>query len=171
VARADAELEPVAEPVPAPPDGNGTSPRTPFKARLPQRKERRVKSPKLKPSYQRSYRQTVQRVDLWSVLKISICFYLTALIVLLCSGIVLWWIASAVGIISNIENFAGDLVNSNDFQFLSWSVLRASALVGLVVVSLMVVCTVLAAASYNLFASVLGGIEITVVEEESVTRK
>ena len=120
MARANAELEPVAEPVPAPPDGNGTSPRTPFKARLPQRKERRVKSPKLKPSYQRSYRQTVQRVDLWSVLKISICFYLTALIVVLCSGIVLWWIASAVGIISNIENFVGDLVNSNDFQFLSW---------------------------------------------------
>jgi hypothetical protein len=171
VARADAELEPVAEPVSAPPDGNGTAPRTPFKSRLPQRKERQPKSPKLKPSYQRSYRQTVQRVDLWSVLKISICFYLTALIVVLCSGIVLWWIASAVGIISNIENFVGDLVNSNDFQFLSWSVLRASALVGLVVVSLMVVCTVLAAAFYNLFSSVLGGIEITVVEEESVTRK
>ena len=113
----------------------------------------------------------MQRVDLWSVLKISICFYLTALIVVLCSGIVLWWIASAVGIISNVENFVGDLVNSNDFQFLSWSVLRASALVGLVVVSLMVVCTVLAAAFYNLFSSVLGGIEITVVEEESVTRK
>jgi hypothetical protein len=171
VARADAELGTVAEPGSAPPDGNGAAPRTPFKDRLPQRKERRVKTPKLKPSYQRSYRQTVQRVDLWSVLKISICFYLTALIVLLCSGVVLWWIASAVGIISNIENFVGDLVNSNDFQFLSWSVLRASALVGLVVVSLMVVCTVLAAAFYNLFSSVLGGIEITVVEEESVTRK
>ena len=50
-------------------------------------------------------------------------------------------------------------------------VLRASTLVGLVVVSLMVVCTVLAAAFYNLFSSVLGGIEVTVVEEESVTRK
>ena len=34
----------------------------------------------------------------------------------------------------------------------------------------MVVCTVLAAAFYNLFSSVLGGIEVTVVEEESVAR-
>ena len=33
----------------------------------------------------------------------------------------------------------------------------------------MVVCTVLAAAFYNLFSSVLGGIEVTVVEDESVT--
>jgi hypothetical protein len=170
VARADADLESVSEPVTAPPDGNGAS-RTPFKVRLPQRKERHAKATKLKPSYQRNYRQTIQRVDLWSVLKISICFYLTALIVVLCAGVVLWWIASAFGIIGNIENFVGDLVNSNDFQFLSWSVLRASALVGLVLVSLMVVCTVLAAACYNLFSSVLGGIEITVVEEESVTRK
>ena len=29
--------------------------------------------------YERRYRQTIRKVDLWSVLKISICFYLTAL--------------------------------------------------------------------------------------------
>ena len=33
------------------------------------------------------------------------------------------------------------------------------------------VCTVLAAAFYNLFASVLGGIEVVVVEEESIGNK
>ena len=118
-----------------------------------------------------SYRQTIRQVDLWSVLKISICFYLTALIVILFAGVVLWWIASAVGIVSNVENFVGDLVNSEDFQFLSWNVLRASTLVGLVLVCLMVVCTVLAAAFYNLFAELLGGIEVTVVEEESIGYK
>ena len=170
MAQAETGLETTAEPVAAPPGANGHG-RAPFKARLPQRREKRAKTSKIKPSYERSYHQTIRKVDLWSVLKISICFYLTALLVLLLSGVVLWWIASAVGVISNIENFIGDLENSNDFQFLSWSVLRASTLVGLVVVSLMVVCTVLAAACYNLFAGVLGGIEITVVEDESVTRK
>ena len=52
----------------------------------------------LRPSYERQYRQTIRRVDLWTVLKLSICFYLTALVVLLFAGVCLWWIASAVGI-------------------------------------------------------------------------
>ena len=130
-----------------------------------------VRGPKLRPSYERQYRQTIRQVDLWTVLKIAICFYLTALVVMLFAGVVLWWIASAVGIVSNVENFVGDLVNSEDFEFLSWNVLRASTLVGLVLVCLMVVWTVLAAAFYNLFASVLGGIEVMVVEEESIGYK
>jgi hypothetical protein len=183
---AKAEAEPVGEPpaakvadpgpatapheaVPAaePPSTNGA-----WRTRVaPHRERRRERGPKLRPSYERHYRQTVRSVDLWTVLKISICFYLTALMVLLFAGICLWWIASAFGIISNIESFIGDLVNSEDFQFLSWDVLRASALVGLVMVCLMVVCSVLAAAFYNLFASVLGGVEVTVVEEESIGYK
>ena len=39
------------------------------------------------------------------------------------------------------------------------------------IVCLMVVWTVVAAALYNLFAQVVGGIEVTVVEEESVALK
>jgi Transmembrane domain of unknown function (DUF3566) len=153
------------------PNGNGSRA---FKSRLPARREKRSrapKTPKLRPSYERNYRQTIRRVDLWTVLKMSICFYLTALIVVLFAGVVLWWIASAVGIIGNIENFIGDLVNSEDFEFLSWGVLRASTLVGLVLVCLMVVWTVIAAAFYNLFSGILGGIEVTVVEEESIVSK
>ena len=168
---AKAEVEPVGDPfdakvaaaepataaidavaTPAPTSTNGA--RTASKERTSSRREkRRVRGPKLRPSYERQYRQTIRRVDLWTVLKISICFYLTGLVVLLFAGVCLWWIASAVGIVSNIENFIGDLVNSKDFVFLSWNVLRASTLVGLVLVCLMVVCTVLAAAFYNLFAS------------------
>ena len=46
-----------------------------------------------------------------------------------------------------------------------------ATLVGLVIVCLMVVCTVLAAAFYNLFSELLGGIEVTVVEEENSSRR
>jgi transmembrane protein DUF3566 len=181
---AKAEVEPVGDPVnakvvaPEPttestdavPRTNGA--RSASRERVATRMaRRRVRTPKLRPSYERKYRQTIRRVDLWTVLKISICFYLTALVVVLFAGVCLWWIASAVGIVSNIENFIGDLVNSEDFEFLSWNVLRASTFVGLVLVCLMVVCSVLAAACYNLFASVLGGIEVTVVEEESIGYK
>jgi Transmembrane domain of unknown function (DUF3566) len=115
---------------------------------------------------ERRYRQTIRSVDLWTVLKISVCFYLTGLIVSLGACIVLWWIASGLGVIHNVERFIGDLLGSDNFQFLSWRILRGATLVGLVIVCLQVVCTVLAAAFYNLFSELLGGIEITVVEEE-----
>ena len=115
---------------------------------------------------ERRYRQTIRSVDLWTVLKISVCFYLCGLIVSLGACMVLWWIASGLGVINNVENFVGDLLGSEDFEFLSWRILRGATLVGLVVVCLQVVCTVLAAAFYNLFSELLGGIEMTVVEEE-----
>jgi hypothetical protein len=92
------------------------------------------------------------------------------LIVMLVAGVMLWWIASAAGVIGNVEKFIGDLVNNKDFRFLSWEVLRASTLIGLVIVCILTVLTVLAAAFYNLFSELLGGVEVTVVEQEELTK-
>ena len=115
----------------------------------------------------RSYRQTITKVDLWSVLKISVCFYLGALIVVLAAAIVLWEMARVAGVVDSIQHFMRQLLGSNDFTFLSWRLLRGFTLVGLVVVCLSVVVTVVGAAFYNLFAEIMGGIEITVVEEDA----
>src|ERR1700722_2508812 len=130
--------------------------------RVAKRDRRRAESGR-RPSYERRYRQTVRSIDIWSVLKIALCFYLCALIVLLVTGVVLWWIASAVGAMHNIEHFIGELVNDDKFHFLSWEVLRGATIVGLVIVCVLVVVTVLAAAFYNLFSELIGGFEVTVV--------
>ena len=151
MARAKAVLESVPSPEPA-------RPIRPNSRRRPSR-ARRV-------AYERRYRQTVRSIDIWSVLKISLCFYLCALIVVLFAGVVLWWIASAAGAVHNVEKFIGDLVSDNHFHFLSWEVLRGATLIGLVIVCVLVVITVLAAAFYNLFSELIGGLEITVVEHE-----
>ena len=130
------------------------------------KKDRRVTAPR--QVYERRYVQTIRSLDLWSVLKVSICFYIAALIVLLVSGTILWWIASAAGLIGNIEDFIGELVEDEAFRLLSWQVLRASTLIGLVIVCILTVLTVLAAAFYNLFSELLGGVEVTVVEQEEI---
>jgi Transmembrane domain of unknown function (DUF3566) len=152
-----ARAKAVLESVPRSPDG-----------RAPRRDRRRVATPR--QVYERRYVQTIRAVDLWSVLKVSICFYIAALIVMLVSGTILWWMASAAGLISNIEDFIGELVDNNDFRLLSWQVLRAATLIGLVVVCVLTVLSVLAAAFYNLFAELLGGVEVTVVEQEELSR-
>ncbi len=118
-------------------------------------------------SNRRSYRQTVTKVDLWSVLKISACFYLGALVVTLAAAIALWEIARVAGVVDSIQHFMRQLLGSNDFTFLSWRLLRGFTLLGLVFVSLAIVVTVVAAAFYNLFAEIMGGVVITVVEEDT----
>jgi hypothetical protein len=140
----------------------------PEPVRTPKRDRRRAAKPR--QVYERRYVQTIRSVDLWSVLKVSICFYLCALIVMLVAGMMLWWIASAAGVVGNVERLIGQLVSnkSSEFHFLSWEVLRAATLVGLVVVCILTVLTVLAAAFYNLFAELLGGVEVTVVEQEQL---
>ncbi len=130
-------------------------------------RRKRVASPR--QVFERRYVQTIRSVDLWSVLKVSICFYMCALIVMLVAGVMLWWIASAAGVVSSVESFVGQLVNNKDFKLLSWEVLRAATLIGLVIVCLLTVVTVLAAAFYNLFSELLGGIEVTVVEQEELS--
>ena len=90
------------------------------------------------------------------------------MIVVLVTGVVLWWIASAVGAVHNVEHFIGELVNDPKFHFLSWEVLRGATIVGLVLVCVLVVITVLAAAFYNLFSELIGGLEVTVAEHEDV---
>ncbi|MGO9877356.1 MAG: DUF3566 domain-containing protein [Acidimicrobiia bacterium] len=132
------------------------------------RAARRERRPAPRATYERRYRQTVRSIDIWSVVKISLCFYLTSLIVMLATGVVLWWIASTVGAVHNIEHFVGEIVNDNNFHFLSWEVLRGATIVGLVIVCVLVVITVLAAAFYNLFSELVGGLEVTVVEHEDV---
>lgn len=121
---------------------------------------------------ERQFRQTVVKVDLWSVTKLSLCFYLSAMFVTLVALIALWVIADAAGIIGSIEKFLGELLSAEKgtFQFLSAEVLRGTILIGLVVVALQVVITVVAASFYNIFSELFGGLEITVKEEEANPR-
>ncbi len=118
-----------------------------------------------RPTLERRYHQTVRRIDVWSVLKVSLCFYLCALIVTLLAGVMVWLAADAFGVIHNVEKFFGDLFDDKGFHFLSLEILRAATLIGLAFVCLMTVWTVLAAAFYNLFSELVGGVEIVVSEE------
>ncbi len=120
------------------------------------------------PRVERRFTQVIRHVDLWSVLKVSICFYLCGLVVTIGAGAVLWLIASAAGAVENVEGFITDL-GWPDFEFLSWRILKASVLLGLVFVALATIVTVLAAAFYNLFSELVGGIEVTLAEEDTQT--
>jgi len=120
---------------------------------------------------ERRFRQTVQKVDLWSVTKMALCFYVSAMGVVVVSLVALWVVADSAGIIDNVENFIGDLFSSEDFQFVSGQVLRGAVLIGVVLVALMVAFTIIAASFYNIFAELFGGVEVVIREEEQPPKR
>ncbi len=128
--------------------------------------QRQPAKPKKARKQERRFRQTVQRIDLWSVTKMALCFYISAMAVVVVALIALWAVADSAGIIDNVETFIGDLFSAKDFHFVSDQVLRGAVLVSIVLVALMVVFTIIAASFYNIFAELFGGIEITIREEE-----
>ncbi len=129
-----------------------------------------TKQPRRAAAPPRRFRQTIVRVDLWSVTKLSLCFYVSAMFVTLVAIVALWAIADAAGIIHSVEKFLGDLLSAKDFTFLSAEVLRGAILIALVVVALAVVITVVAASFFNIFAELFGGLEMTIKEEEQQPR-
>lgn len=114
----------------------------------------------------RQYRQTIRHVDVWSVLKVSLCFYLCAFVVLLIAGSVIWIVAAAAGLVSKAESFMNELLLSDDFRFIPMKMLQGALLVGITSVAILTVLTVVAASFYNVFGEMIGGVEVTVVEED-----
>ena len=147
--RQDDEVEAAPRPVPSPAKAN----------------TQRSAAPS--PSTERRYRQTINRVDLWSVLKVSVCFYIASMAVVMVALVALWVIGDAAGVITNVEKFLGDLLQTKDFTFLDGEILRGALLIAAVLVVLLIVITVIAAAFYNLFAEIFGGVEISITEDES----
>jgi hypothetical protein len=114
----------------------------------------------------RQSRCQVRRLDLWSVLKISLCFYLAAVAIIVIAGVVLWAIADAAGAIHNIEKFMGKILSSKNYHLVSAQILEGTILVGLVLAALMTIISVVGAALYNLFAELFGGVEVTLIESD-----
>jgi hypothetical protein len=158
------EATPVVEPAPAPAPALAAAARP-----APAPRAAVAPAPVAPAAFEpeRRYRQTIHRVDLWSVLKISVCFYICGMAVTMVALVALWLIADAAGVIHSVEHFMGDLLQTKNFSFLDGEILRGALLVGAVLVVLQIVITVIAAAFYNVFAELFGGVEITISEDET----
>ncbi|HET9442848.1 MAG TPA: DUF3566 domain-containing protein [Acidimicrobiales bacterium] len=112
----------------------------------------------------RRVRRVVRRIDPWSVLKVSLLFTLTLVLVLLLAGVLLWMAGSAVGAVGSVESFI-ETLGFKDFEFVAGQLLRGFVAGGLVIVVMGTGTSVLMAVLYNLISDVVGGIELTVLEE------
>jgi uncharacterized membrane protein len=125
------------------------------------KRARAVHAPKPAP---RTTRVVLRRLDPWTVLKLSVVYYLALFAVLLVAGTLLWAGASAVGVIGNIESFMVD-IGFEDFRFIPSKLLGGLALGGLILVVAGTVANVLLTALFNLMSDVVGGLKLTLQED------
>jgi hypothetical protein len=118
----------------------------------------------------RRVRRVIRRVDTWTVLRFSVLFYLSMLVVVLVAGLLLWTAASVAGVIDNVEEFVKDLFLLDSFAIKAGLIFRSTLIGGLVLVLLGTGANVLMAVIYNLTSDVVGGIEVSVLEEDTGRR-
>ncbi len=117
----------------------------------------------------RRVRRVVRKLDTWAVLKVSVLFYLSLVVVVVLAGVLLWLAGSTVGAIDNVEKFMRG-IGFEKFRFIGTQLLRGAIAVGLVMVVVGTGLTVLISVIYNLISDMVGGIQLTVLEEEPATR-
>ena len=117
----------------------------------------------------RQVQRVITRVDVRSVLRVSLAFAVSLWLIIDVAGVVMWQVAVATGTIGKAEDFMAQLLAEKSFSFNGFTVLLGAAMLGAVLVSAAFVFTVLWAVLFNLIAGSVGGIRVTMVELESVT--
>jgi hypothetical protein len=127
-----------------------------------------LRAPGRRPRVRRVTR-VVRHVDPWSVFKIGLIFSLVAYVSMLTSGVLLWRVADATGTIDNVERWFLQF-GWETFEFKGGEIFHNAWIIGMFGVVAMTGGLVLLATLFNLISDIVGGIRVTVLEEEVVER-
>lgn len=117
-----------------------------------------------RPGHAGLYRTTVRKVDPWSVLKLSLIFYFCVLLVVMLGLTVFWAAINRLGVIERLLEFMADLQLTVTVD--GGMIGRAFFLLGLLNVILWSGINVFLAFLYNLIADLVGGLRVTVTDED-----
>lgn len=128
------------------------------------RDRRRSQRPRL-----RRVTRVIRDVDVWSVFKVGLVLHAVFFVIALIAVSLLWGVATSTGTIDNVENF----FESFGWETFSFRGIDLFVNVGAVLLLLGVLGTgvwVIAAVVFNLVTELVGGVRVTVLEEEVVLR-
>ena len=111
--------------------------------------------------------RVIREIDPWSAFRVGIVFHGVLYLMALIALVLLWSVASATGTIDNIERFL-ESFGWESFQFNGVQLFFNTMFLGLFVVVLLTAIWVLCATVFNLITDLVGGIRVSVLEEEVV---
>ena len=111
--------------------------------------------------------RVVRDIDVWSVFKVGVIFHLVLFVVALVAVTLLWSVANSTGTIDNVENFF-ESFGWESFSFDGSALLGNFVAFGLLAAILGTALWVVGAVMFNLITELVGGVRVTVLEEEVV---
>lgn len=114
--------------------------------------------------------RVIRHVDTWSVFKVALVFSLFLYAVCLTAGVLLWQVAQNTGTVDNVERFF-ETFGWETFELKGGELYHNAWVGGLFLVVGLTGLLVLSATLFNLITDLVGGIRVSVLEEEVVERQ
>ncbi len=122
-------------------------------------KSRRAPKPRA-----RQARVVIRKVGPWSVLKLSVLFYLCIMTVIVGAFVILYGLLDAIGALDSVTRLIRDLFADPTFEIHADWLLTRGVLIGLAMVVLWSLINLFVAFLYNLISDIVGGVEVTMSE-------
>jgi len=127
-----------------------------------------LRAPGRRPRVRRVTR-VLRHVDPWSTFKIALLFSAVGYVVVLTSGVLLWRVADSTGTLANVERWFTQF-GWETFELDGSEIFHDAWIIGLFGVVAATGAAVLLVTLFNLVSDIVGGIRVTVLEEEVVER-
>jgi hypothetical protein len=115
-------------------------------------------------------RQRIRRLELWSVFKLALAFHAVCGAISLGVVALLWRLGESAGFTDRFTNFLVDIGFADSIKISGASLFRGATTIAVALVLHNTVVTVLLAVLYNLLSGILGGVIMSVVEDDNVQR-
>jgi hypothetical protein len=165
-------VEPVSPPSPAPPPEPApaavASPVVPSTAQPAPERRVVMRRPPRRPRVRRVSR-VVRHIDPWSAFKVGAVFSLVGYLVVLTAGVLLWRVADSTGTLANVERWFTQF-GWETFEFRGDEIFDAAWRIGLFLAVGHTGVIVLLVTVFNLVSDIVGGVRVSVLEEEVVER-
>ena len=109
--------------------------------------------------------RVLRDIDVWSIFKVGLVLHLVLFVIALIAVTLLWSVATSTGTIDNVENFF-ESFGWESFSFDGSALFSNFAVFGLLAALLGTASWVIGAVMFNLITELVGGIRVTVLEEE-----
>jgi hypothetical protein len=127
-----------------------------------------LREPGRRPRVRRVTR-VVRHIDPWSTFKLALVFSMVGYLVVLTSGVLLWRVADSTGTLDNIERWFTQF-GWETFELKGGEIFHNAWVIGLFLAVGLTGAAVLVVTLFNLVSDIVGGIRVTVLEEEVVER-
>jgi Transmembrane domain of unknown function (DUF3566) len=151
----------LAPPAPLTAERGGVAPAVVAAESVTSRRRQRRKADRVRS------RVTIRHIDVWTVARVSLVFYLLVAIAVVVASVLLWYAANAYGSLNSIEKSVRTLFDLKTFTLHVDRVAEYTAAGGLVLALVGTLVNILAALTYNLICDIVGGFRIEVESASS----